>query len=158
MRVEYFCFLGTNPLHSARSFKDLEIRAVLLDEVVRESDQAPNPEYILDLEVKSLRDTRELLEKAGLREALGFIEENPHPRLWRLLAEAAVDDLDLATAENAYVRCKDYPGIQFVKRLQSVQNEAVKKAEVGLCYTFMGDGKIFVAGLLLSLVLRSKTR
>ncbi len=110
---------------------------MLLDEVVRESDQAPNPEYILDLEVKSLRDTRELLEKAGLREALGFIEENPHPRLWRLLAEAAVEDLDLATAENAYVRCKDFPGIQFVKRLQSVQNEAVKKAEVGLCYPLL---------------------
>ncbi len=36
---------------------------MLLDEVIKEKDQAPNPEYILDLEVKSLRDTRDLLEK-----------------------------------------------------------------------------------------------
>ncbi len=113
------------------SFRDLEIRAVLLDEVVRSQGQDQNnPEHILDLEVKSLRDTRDLLEKVGLKEAQGFIEENPHPRLWRLLAEAAVEELDLATAENAYVRCKDYPGIQFIKRLQNMQNEAVKKAEV----------------------------
>lgn len=33
-------------------------------------------------------------------------------------------------AESAFVRCKDYPGIQFIKRLQNVQNRAVQKAEV----------------------------
>lgn len=38
--------------------------------------------HILDLEVKSLRDTRELLDKVGINEATTFIEENPHPRLW----------------------------------------------------------------------------
>ena len=85
------------------------LRAVLLDEILRDPD-APNDELVLDLEVKSLRDTRDLLEKVGLKDALGFIEENPHPRLWRLLAEAALESLDLTMAEAAYVRCKDYPG------------------------------------------------
>ena len=84
-------------------------RAVLLDEILRDPDM-PNDELVLDLEVKSLRDTRDLLEKVGLKDALGFIEENPHPRLWRLLAEAALESLDLTIAEAAYVRCKDYPG------------------------------------------------
>jgi len=41
-----------------------------------------------------------------------------------------VEELELQTAENAFVRCKDYPGIQFVKRLQSIQQVAVRKAEV----------------------------
>jgi WD repeat-containing protein 35 len=50
--------------------------------------------------------------------------------LWRLLAEAAVDVLDLPTAETAYVRCKDYPGIQFVKRLANITNQTIQKAEV----------------------------
>ncbi|CAB4060083.1 WDR35 [Lepeophtheirus salmonis] len=75
----------------------------------------PNLDFILDLEVKSLRDTRDLLEKVGLKDALAFIEDNPHPRLWRLLAEAAIETLDLTTAEAAYVRCKDFAGIQFVQ-------------------------------------------
>ena len=104
-------------------------RAVLLDEILRDPD-TPSDEYVLDLEVKSLRDTRDLLEKVGLKDALGFIEENPHPRLWRLLAEAALEALDLQMAEAAYVRCKDYPGILFTKTLTKIQNQTVKKAEV----------------------------
>lgn len=46
------------------SFKDLEVRAVLLDEIMKNPEQ-PTTEHILDLEVKSLRDTRELLDKVG---------------------------------------------------------------------------------------------
>merc|ERR1719412_3230248 len=53
------------------SFRDLEIRAVLLDEVLREPD-SPSNDHILDLEVKSLRDTRDILEKVGLTEAMAF--------------------------------------------------------------------------------------
>ena len=35
----------------------------------------------------------------------------------RLLAEAALDRLDLEVAEKAFVRCQDYPGIRFTKRI-----------------------------------------
>jgi len=48
----------------------------------------------------------------------------------RLLAEAAVKRLDFPTAEAAFVRCSDYPGIQFVKRLHNIHNDTLKKAEV----------------------------
>jgi WD repeat-containing protein 35 len=48
----------------------------------------------------------------------------------RLLAEAAVKKLDLPTAEAAFVRCSDYPGIQFVKQLHNIHNDTLKKAEV----------------------------
>ena len=70
---------------------------------------------------QSLRDTRDLLDKVGLPEAQRFIEENPHPRLWRLLAESSLEMLELPTAETAFVKCKDYAGIQFVKKLQNLQ-------------------------------------
>ena len=111
------------------SFKDLEIKAVLLDEILRDPE-TPSKDLLLELEVKSLRDTRDLLEKVGIKDAQTFIEENPHPRLWRLLAEAAVESLDLTTAETAFVRCKDYPGIQFVKRLSNITNSTIQRAEV----------------------------
>lgn len=61
--------------------QELEIRAVLLDEIMQ-SPEHPTAEHLLDLEVKSLRDTHNLLEKVGIAEATAFIEENPHPRLW----------------------------------------------------------------------------
>ncbi|XP_048515413.1 WD repeat-containing protein 35 isoform X2 [Athalia rosae] len=117
------------------SFQDLEIRCVLLDDLMQKSEDTRR-DLILDLEVKSLRDTRELLAKVGLKEAKTFIQDNPHPRLWRLLAESALNNLDLETAENAMVRCTDYLGIQFIKRLQNVNNDQLKKAEIA---AFLGN-------------------
>ena len=38
--------------------------------------------FVSDLEIKSLRDTRELLDKVGIHDAYQFIEDNSHPRLW----------------------------------------------------------------------------
>lgn len=39
----------------------------------------------------------------------------------RLLAESALEQLNLKVAEQAFVRCKDYQGIEFVKRLGNLQ-------------------------------------
>ena len=122
------------------SFHDLEIKAVLLDEILRDPEN-PTNDLLLELEVKSLRDTRDLLEKVGIKDAQTFIEENPHPRLWRLLAEAAVEALDLTTAETAFVRCKDYPGIQFVKRLYNITNPSIQKAEVAAWFNQYDDAE-----------------
>ncbi|CAB0034919.1 unnamed protein product [Trichogramma brassicae] len=99
-------------------FKDLEIRCVLLDELVRQPESA-GPELLQDLEVKSLRDTRP-----------AFVRERPHPRLWRLLAEHALRALELDEAENALVRCADYLGIRFVKRLRGMHDAGLRRAEV----------------------------
>ncbi|XP_046679205.1 WD repeat-containing protein 35-like [Homalodisca vitripennis] len=110
------------------SFQDLEIRAVLLDELMH--SEPTKEQHLLDMEVKSLRDTRQLLDKVGITEASAFIEENPHPRLWRLLAEAAVKKLDLVTAEAAFVRCSDYAGVQLVKRIANVTSDHLKRAQV----------------------------
>lgn len=53
----------------------------------------------------------------------------------RLLAEAALQKLDLQTAEQAFVRCKDYQGIKFVKRLGNLQSESLKQAEVAAYFS-----------------------
>lgn len=110
-------------------FNDLEVRAVLLDEIMKDPDH-PNKENLIDLEVKSLRDAGDLLEKVGIPDAYQFIEDNPHPRLWRLLAESSLERLELEVAEKAFVRCQDYQGIKFVKKLAKLDNETKKKAEV----------------------------
>lgn len=110
-------------------FSDLQIKSVLLDEILKDPAN-PTRDNIVDLEVKSLRDTRDLLEKVGLTESQKFIEANTHPRLWRLLAEASLEKLDLKTAETAFAKSKDYQGIEFVKRLANLQSESLRQAEV----------------------------
>lgn len=112
------------------NFEDLEITGVLLDEIVNGAVSPDKVDHLLQLRVKSLRDTEELLAHVGITEAKQFIEDNPHPRLWRLLAEASLKQLDLNTAENAFVRCTNYPGLQLIKRLRTIQNANLQKAEV----------------------------
>lgn len=119
------------------NFEDLEITAVLLDDIVNGLAAPSNTEQnLLHLRVKSLRDTEDLLEHVGLTEAKQFIEDNSHPRLWRLLGESSLKKLDLETAENAFVRCTNYQGIRFIKKLRTIQNESIQKAEVA---AFFGD-------------------
>ncbi|XP_051471912.1 WD repeat-containing protein 35 isoform X3 [Apus apus] len=115
-------------------FEDLEIKSVLLDEILKNPEH-PNKDYIINFEIRSLRDSRALIEKVGIEESSQFIEDNPHPRLWRLLAEAALQKLDLETAEQAFVRCKDYQGIKFVKHLGNLQSESMKQAEVAAYFS-----------------------
>ncbi|XP_063358520.1 WD repeat-containing protein 35 [Cydia amplana] len=112
------------------TFKELEITTALLDGI---TDKC-TPQHIVRVEVKSLRDTRQLIEKVGLKEAENFIKDNPHPQLWLLLAEAALRNLEtesaLETAEAAFVRRNDYAGIRFVSRLNALHSNALKKAEI----------------------------
>ncbi|KAJ2953608.1 hypothetical protein O0L34_g1214 [Tuta absoluta] len=111
-------------------FRELEITTALLDNI---TDKC-TPQHIVRVEVKSLRDTRQLIEKVGLKEAENFIKDNPHPQLWLLLAEAALKNFEqenaLETAEAAFVRRGDYAGIRFVNRLNALHSNALKKAEI----------------------------
>ncbi|KAG5898787.1 hypothetical protein JTB14_010997 [Gonioctena quinquepunctata] len=111
------------------SFEDLEIQAVLLDEVM-ESPEKANKDHLIKLEVKALRDTRQLLEKVGINEACQFVEDNRHPRLWRLIAEAALKEMNLTMADACFVRSRDYSKVLFVKKLGDINNEAIKRARV----------------------------
>mmetsp|Transcript_20542 Transcript_20542/g.58181 ORF Transcript_20542/g.58181 Transcript_20542/m.58181 type:complete len:1228 (-) Transcript_20542:92-3775(-) len=112
------------------AFKDLQIQSVLIDEVIQNPEE-PRKEVLLDFETKSLRDTRDILTKvSNLKDAFKYVDDNPHPRLWRLLAEAALDQLDFAVAEKAFVKFEDYQGIQLVKRLRLLDDRVKQKAEV----------------------------
>ncbi|XKL59501.1 hypothetical protein PGB90_000517 [Kerria lacca] len=108
-------------------FENLEIKGILLDDVVKSQNEL-SLEYVVNYEIKSLRDTRQLLQKVGISEATSFIEKNPHPRLWRLLAEAALRKMNLSIAEMAFVRRNDYAGVQLIKKLSDLQNDQMKKA------------------------------
>ena len=103
---------------------------------------SPRQDYILDLETKSLRDARDILETVGVEDALQYIQEHSHPRLWRLLAEGALERLDLAVADKAFVKCSSYAGIQFVKKLQRIKDSVMQKAEVAAYFQRFDDAEV----------------
>ena len=87
----------------------------------------------IDFEAKSLRDTRDLLTTVSLKDAVDFVEKNPHRRLWKLVMEAALDKLNFALAERALVKTEDYYGVQLVNNIMRMEEKVNQKAEVA-CY------------------------
>jgi hypothetical protein len=71
-----------------------------------------------------------LLAAGRETEAQAFITDNAHPRLWRLLAEHALERLDLATAEKGFVHCRDMQGLQLVRHLGKLGDKDKQQAEV----------------------------
>ncbi|TPX32150.1 hypothetical protein SmJEL517_g04695 [Synchytrium microbalum] len=114
----YICGLG-----------NLEVTAVLLDELVRDPEH-PTKNHILHFESKRLREMRALFAESGLDAALQYASANPHPRLWKLVADAALEQLDFATAQKASVRCGDFQSLQIIKRLLKMDDKAKQQAEI----------------------------
>jgi WD repeat-containing protein 35 len=84
----------------------------LLDDILKDPEEIKNiSEMIVEYEAKSLRDTRDFLTTVSLKDAVDFVEKNPHKRLWRLIAEAALDKLNFQIAERAFVKNEDYYGV-----------------------------------------------
>eukprot|EP00050_Salpingoeca_kvevrii_P018636 m.76510 g.76510 ORF g.76510 m.76510 type:complete len:1153 (+) comp8114_c0_seq1:167-3625(+) len=121
-------------------FEDLQVRSVNLDEIMKDPER-PTKENLTDKDIKSLRDTRVLLEKVSIDDAYEFIEQNPHPRLWRLLAESALADLHFEISDKAFVRCHDFQGIEFVKRLQKLDDPSKQEAEVATYFGRFEDAE-----------------
>lgn len=150
-KTRMYIFKGSDPEEPISSsgyicsFEDLEITAVLLDEIVGGTTPPSTTDHLLNLRVKSLRDTEDLLHHVGIAEAKQFIEDNSHPRLWRLLGESSLKKLDLETAESAFVRCTNYQGLQFIKKLRAIQNLNIQKAEVSAFFgDFDGAEKLYI--------------
>ena len=138
-KTRMYIFRGTDPeepVPSAASpcqFRNLKVKAVNFDDIMSLPDR-PNKESVVDFETKSLRDTRELIQTVSAKEGFAYVEDHPHPRLWSLVAEAALATLDFVVAEKAVVRCRDYAAIQFVKRIQTLDDPQKQKAEINAYY------------------------
>ena len=55
-----------------------------------------------------------MLTTVSLKDAVDFVEKNPHRRLWKLITESALDKLNFSFAERAFVKKEDYLGIQLM--------------------------------------------
>ena len=110
-------------------FNDLEVRVVLLDEITA-NPETPNKEFVVDSESRLIRESRDEIISSGLAGGYAFVNKNPHPRLWRLLAHKALEDLELDIAERSFVKCQDYYGIQLVKQLRTMSDKMKARAQV----------------------------
>mmetsp|Transcript_38234 Transcript_38234/g.108060 ORF Transcript_38234/g.108060 Transcript_38234/m.108060 type:complete len:1242 (+) Transcript_38234:70-3795(+) len=145
-KAKMYIFRGLDPEEPVQSsaylceFQDLEIKAVLLDEIMLQPDN-PEKDLILMYDTRSLRDARHLLQTCSMQDAYSFIDTNSHARLWGLLAEHALENLDFTVADKAFVRAADYQGIQFVKHLQKLGDDKKQKAEIAAFFKRFDDAE-----------------
>ncbi|XP_024530250.1 WD repeat-containing protein 35-like [Selaginella moellendorffii] len=111
------------------SFHNLQVLAIRLDDVMQQPEQ-PTRAHIFSYETKSLRDTHQILQAVEIQDAYSYVEEHGHPRLWTSLAEHALEHLDFSVAAKAFVKCKNYYGIQFVKKVEALRDKNLQNAEV----------------------------
>ncbi|TMW62517.1 hypothetical protein Poli38472_005135 [Pythium oligandrum] len=145
-KARMYVFRGLEPEEPVSSsgylcyYRDLQVKAALLDEILANPEQ-PERSMIIEFQTRSLRDAKDLLDNVGLAEACEYIQDHPHPRLWALLAEAALEQLDFGMAERGFVKCADYGGIQYVKRLQLLNDKIKQKAEVAAYFQQFDDAE-----------------
>jgi WD repeat-containing protein 35 len=79
-----------------------------------------------------------------VQEAFRQVSVSPHPRLWQLVAESALEALDLGMAEKALVKAGDYQGIQYVKRLRVLGDRMKQRAEVAVYFGRVDEAEVRV--------------
>ena len=96
-------------------FSNLQVKALMLDEILKDPEDIKNiSEMVTTYEAKILKDTRDYLTQVTLKDAIEYVEKNPHPRLWRLVAETALEKMNLNLAERAFVKMDNYHGVQLI--------------------------------------------
>ena len=56
--------------------------------------------------------------------------ENPSPKLWRILGEAALEIVELGLAEECFIHCRDYHTIKIISKIKKIQNLQVQRAHI----------------------------
>lgn len=112
-------------------FRELEVRSVNLDDLLL-VPETPDKDCVIDYESKDLREVRDKIAAENVMAGYNLANNNPHPRLWKLIAEKSLEELDFSTAEKAFVREENYYGIQLVKQLRTMTDKNKAKAEVAV--------------------------
>lgn len=129
-------YVSEDPVHSCAyvcKFKSLKVRALQFDEIMQDPER-PRKEHVVDFDTCDMREARQVLQTAPIKEAFMYVENHSHPKLWALLAEQALSVLDFDHAEMAVVRSGDYPAIQFVKRVKLLEDPQKQQAEIHVYY------------------------
>lgn len=123
------------------TFKKLKVICFQLDEIMQDPEQLEKGDVVVIHETKSLRDTQAILKSASIEDAVQFVKEKPHPKLWKLVAEKALECLNFPVAHKAFVQSGNFQGVQFVKRVQQLQDRSKESAEVAAYFKRFEDAE-----------------
>lgn len=124
-------------------FKDMIVKCVYLDDLMRSPDWSiQKTDLILEIETKTLKAFKDLLYKQSPDDVYNFIKKNyPYNCLWTIYAKKSLEDLDFLAAEKAFVELSDYQALQFLKRIQQLDDKDKQRAEILAYYGKMDEAE-----------------
>jgi WD repeat-containing protein 35 len=111
----------------------LEITTVMLDDLmVKPWDHSFSGEdIVIKFETRILRDLREMMNSnIDPNEIYQFIERNSNRKLWEMFSKYSMLNLDFVSAEKSMLHYNDYLGLTFIKRVKSIDDDTLKRAEI----------------------------
>jgi WD repeat-containing protein 35 len=88
-------------------------------------------DYITVYDQKQLKDLQENLTKMTpknvgyINKAFEEIKNTSQAKVWQILTEHALEQLDFETAEKALIKQKNYSGLQMIKRVQIIDDSNI---------------------------------
>jgi WD repeat-containing protein 35 len=117
---------------------DLQVRVVALDHLMTHAGSFDRS-TVIDLPTARLRTVTDIIHTRGVEAAVTHVAGDPHPQLWRVIGENALEQLNLAVAERAFVELEDYASVKFVQQLKQMNDQTKQRAEVA---SFLGRAEV----------------
>jgi len=105
------------------------VTVVDVDKLASDSAE-PDRAWLQQLETSPLLQVRALLVKGAKDDLNELLRKANSPRLWKVVADSALDALDLDLADRAFVQCKNWHGVQLVKKLRTLGEGWKQRVEV----------------------------
>ncbi|EAY20525.1 WD repeat protein, putative [Trichomonas vaginalis G3] len=113
-------------------FTDLEILTVDLLWLLKDP-QNPSPRYFRVHQTKQLRQLQQMLSarpETSVEDIFAFCKKENKTKLWDSFAETVMLEMNFSLTERCYLETTNYKGLQFVKRIRTVKDPNIQRAQV----------------------------
>jgi WD repeat-containing protein 35 len=93
----------------------------------------PNSDCLNTIELNVISKIKSCLEDQNdkiIRKCMKWVEKRSHPRLWKEIANGALQQENYEIAEIAFINSNDYAGLKLVSMLRQISDENVRKGEI----------------------------
>lgn len=118
-------------------FSELEILTIDLIWLLKDP-MNPSSRYFRTHQTKQLRQLHQMLgarPETSVEDIFAFAKKENKTKIWDAFAETAMLEMNFSLTERCYLETTNYRGLQFIKRIRTVKDPNIQKAQV---YSYLG--------------------
>ncbi|EAY22286.1 WD repeat protein, putative [Trichomonas vaginalis G3] len=113
-------------------FSELEILTINLIWLLKDP-MNPSTRFFRSHQTKQLRQLHQMLSarpETSVEDIFAFAKKENKPKLWDSFAETVMLEMNFSLTERCYLETTNYRGLQFVKRIRTVKDPNIQRAQV----------------------------